>query len=99
MPKKNFKTNVTEDFFADAKPEEASQEEAQIEYRSLEKAKQLLPPGYSITKENKTERLQLLVRPATKEGLKKIAKAKGNISINELANIIFEEFIERIENE
>ena len=99
MPKKpTFKKNVTEEFFADAQPE-AIQEEAPIEYRSLEKAKQLLPPGYSIKKENKTERLQLLVRPATKESLKKIAKAKGNISINELANIIFEEFIERIEKE
>lgn len=96
MPKKpNFKTNVAEDFFADPTPKAPKQEEAQIEYRSLEKAKELLPPGYSIKKENKTERLQLLVRPATKESLKQIAKAKGNVSVNELVNEIFEEYIER----
>ena len=48
---------------------------------------------YVIAREAKSERLQLLVRPSTKEGLVEIADT-ADISLNELANRIFEDFIE-----
>jgi len=47
---------------------------------------------YKLVREAKSERMQLLVRPATKEALSAIAK-DAEISINELANRIFETFI------
>lgn len=47
---------------------------------------------YIITREAKSERVQLLVRPSTKESLTEIAK-EAEISFNELANRIFENFI------
>lgn len=94
MPKKNFKTNVTEDFFT--QPEKKAQEDAAIEYRSAEELQKQLPPGFKIVKENKTRRMQFLVRPTTYEGLKKQADKQG-ISINELVNSIFEDYIERTE--
>lgn len=48
-----------------------------------------IPKGYRIAKEFKNERMQLLVRPATKEGIMRLAKAQG-ISMNELINRVLE---------
>lgn len=90
MAKRNFKTNVTEDFFT--QPEKA-QAEPIIEYRSAEELQKQLPPGFKIVKENKTRRMQFLVRPTTYEALKKEADKQGS-SINELVNTIFEEYLE-----
>lgn len=53
-----------------------------------------IPKGYRLAKEYKTERMQLLVRPATKEAIKKAAAAQG-LSMNDLVNQIFDEYIER----
>lgn len=54
----------------------------------------VIPKGYRLAKENKSERMQLLVRPTLKEGIKKAADAQG-ISTNDLVNNIFEEYLER----
>ena len=53
-----------------------------------------IPEGYRLAKEYKTERIQLLVRPSLKEGMKQEAEAQG-LSMNELVNTIFEEYLER----
>lgn len=82
--KKNFK-NPAELFISDLQKEEPKPEEP----KGFN-----IPKGYKLAKENKTERMQLLIRPATKEGLKKAAKEE-NISVNELVNNILDEFIER----
>ncbi len=49
--------------------------------------------NWKLVREAKSERMQLLVRPATKEALTAIA-TKSEISVNELVNRIFESFIE-----
>ena len=48
--------------------------------------------GYRLVREAKSERMQLLIRPTTKEALATIAK-DAEISVNELVNRILEEFI------
>lgn len=57
-----------------------------------------VPKGYRLERELKSDRLNLLIRPSTKEELKRIAARKG-ISLNDLINTIFEEYIERSGNE
>jgi predicted HicB family RNase H-like nuclease len=47
---------------------------------------------YKLVREAKSVRMQLLVRPRTKEALTSIAKEAG-ISVNELINRILENFI------
>ena len=47
---------------------------------------------WKLVREAKSERLQLLVRPTTKDALTEIAKEAG-ISVNELVNRILENFI------
>lgn len=83
---KNFKKNTAELFISAAdEPQEAPQT-AQEGFS--------IPKGYRLAKEYKTERMQLLVRPATKEAIKKAAAAQG-LSMNDLVNQIFDEYIER----
>ena len=48
--------------------------------------------GYRLVREAKSERVQYLIRPTTKEALATIAK-DAEISVNELVNRILEEFI------
>ena len=45
-------------------------------------------------KEYKSVRLQLLIRPTTKSGLKRIADDRGQ-SLNDLINQVLEEYTER----
>ena len=47
-----------------------------------------------LVKENKSERMQLLIRPALKDAIRAEAEAQG-LSMNDLVNNIFEEYIER----
>ena len=54
-----------------------------------------IPDGYKLVKETKSKRMQLLVRKSTLEALQKAA-AREHISVNELANRIFEEYIEKV---
>lgn len=49
---------------------------------------------YRVVPETKSERLQLLVRPHVKNALTAIADDTG-LSVNELANRIFENFIDK----
>jgi len=51
-----------------------------------------VPEGYKLVPVNKTERLQLLVRPAVKSGIKEAAREMG-VSMNDLANGILERWL------
>lgn len=50
-----------------------------------------VPEGYRLVRERKTARLQLLVREAIKDNLRKEAAALG-VSMNDLCNDIFEAY-------
>lgn len=52
------------------------------------------PKGYRLVREQKSERMQLLIRPTTKEAIKKAAQAQG-ISMNDLVNQLLDEYAER----
>ena len=47
---------------------------------------------YKLVRESKSERMQVLIRPTTKDALAVIAK-EAEISVNELVNRILEQFI------
>lgn len=81
--KKNFK-NPAEQFISTA--QEAPQMAAVYE----------APAGYRLTRESKSRRLQLLIRQYTYDGLKQSAAEQG-ISLNELANRIFEAYLKGVE--
>ena len=87
MAKKDFKKNPAEMFISAAEEQQEAPQDAQA-------AGFTIPKGYRLVKENKSERMQLLVRPATKEAIKKAAAAQG-LSMNDLVNNIFEEYLER----
>jgi hypothetical protein len=53
-----------------------------------------IPDGYKLVPETKTERLQLLLKPSIKKGLQKAAHEEYT-SMNDLANDIFAEYLER----
>ena len=89
--KPNFKKPAAELFISAAEPEQ-KQEQPKKGHTSL--LDMNVPKGFRVVKENKTERMQLLVRPTTKENLKKISAAEG-VSMNDLVNQIFEDYIER----
>lgn len=93
MAKKEFKTNPAMQFISAPEEEKATPKKTA---KKEEPAQELIPPaGYVLKRESKSERMQLLVRPTTKQALKKLAEDKGGISVNDLANTIFEEYIER----
>ena len=74
---KNFKANATELFISG----------------NGKPAQPAIPTGYRLVPEQKSERLQLLVRPATKAALRKLSQEQG-VSMNELASQILEAYIE-----
>lgn len=84
---KNFKKNVAEQFISTATEEPEAPKQIQGEGLNI-------PIGYKLVKENKSVRLQLLIRPTTKETIKKLAEAQG-ISVNDLINKILDEYAER----
>ena len=87
---KNFTKNTAELFISAAPdPEPAQGEIDTADNRNAE-----IPKGYKLVKENKSERMQLLVRPVLKEAIKQEAMAQG-VSMNDLVNGIFEEYMER----
>lgn len=79
--KREFKKDVSETFISEA--------EKPIKAEDI-----VIPKGYKLVKENKSARMQLLVRPETKNGIKELAEAAG-VSMNDLANDIFDEYLER----
>lgn len=87
MAKKDFKKNTAELFISAADKEEPARQQAEQDGVAI-------PKGYRLVKENKSDRMQLLVRPALKEAIKQEAAAQG-VSMNDLVNCIFEEYLER----
>ncbi len=83
MPK-TFKTNPTELFLSAPAAHEPQQAEPA--------AAAAIPQGYTLTRESKTKRLQLLIRPTTDAALQHIAAERGT-SKNDLINQALEEFI------
>lgn len=53
-----------------------------------------IPVGYTLKKESRTKRLQLLVTPSMMDGLKAIADKEGK-SINQVANDALEEYVRK----
>lgn len=51
-----------------------------------------IPKGYRLVRENKSERVQLLVRPVTMKRLRKRAEEQ-DISVNELCNRLFDNYV------
>ncbi len=88
MAKKGFKKNPAELFISAAEDQQEAQQEAPAP------AGFTIPKGYRLERDYKSERMQLLVRPATKETIKALAAEQG-LSMNDLVNNIFEEYIER----
>ena len=86
MAKKDFKKNTAELFISTAEEPERIHSQGHTSLLDL-------PKGYKLVKENKSERMQLLVRPTTKEAIKKAAEAQG-ISMNDLVNQILDEYAE-----
>lgn len=87
MAKKDFKKNPAELFISTA-------DEPQAAPAAPAQDGAFIPKGYKLVKEPKSARLQLLVRPLTKEGIKRAAEAQG-LSMNDLINQILDEYIER----
>lgn len=86
MAKKDFKKNTAELFISAA--------DEQPEVKAAAQEGTTIPKGFKLTRENKSERMQLLVRPTTKEAIKKAAAAQG-VSMNDLINQILDEYTER----
>lgn len=88
MAKKDFKKNTAEMFISVPGKEEQRTDKKEVPEGFI------IPKGYRLERETKSVRLQLLVRPATKEAIKDLAAAQG-LSMNDLINSILEEYIER----
>ena len=82
MAKKSFPINATDIFLSNAAKDPAQVNGGQI------------PPGYRLVREQKSARIQLLTYPNTKETLRREAFEQG-ISLNELINNIFDEYLGR----
>ena len=80
---KSFKNSAAEMFITET-PESQARPEFEV------------PEGYRLVRENKTARMQLLVRENTKKALQRLALLEG-ISLNELANRIFDDYIAKKE--
>lgn len=82
--KKSFKSAALP-FISSATEEEPEQ---------IRKDSGTLPRGYIMGKETKSERVQLLLRPSIKDGIKELAKEEGR-SVNDLINDALAEYLER----
>lgn len=93
MAKKDFKKNPAAMFMSVASEDLAGADaEEKMDQVEDPAAGLVIPKGYKLTKETKSERMQLLVRPTLKAELKAEAAAQG-LSMNDLANNIFEEYM------
>ena len=95
MASKNFKKAPSE-FFITAS--EAGDDPKQEAPKTRKKKEALdgynIPRGYKLTKEARSERIQLLVRPSSKELLKADADKAGK-SLNEFVNDILEDYLRK----
>lgn len=87
MARKDFKKSPAEIFISAAEEQQEALQDAQA-------AGFTIPKGYRLEKDYKSERMQLLVRPATKEAIRALATEQG-LSMNDLVNNIFEKYLER----
>lgn len=80
----------------------AAKEPTTREQRAVARAKKLAKEaakmkspikGYKLVPESKTERMQLLLKPATKADIVKAAK-KARMSVNEFVSAILEDYLE-----
>ena len=90
--KKNFKNPAMQ--FISAAEEEREAPQTQPQQEAQQAAGLNIPKGYRLAPEFKSARVQLLVRPTTKEAIQKAAAAQG-LSMNELINQILDEYAER----
>lgn len=90
--KKSFKKNTAE-MFLTAEPEEVLELSGTTPAADPGESLQI-PDGYKLVPETKSERLQLLLKPSIKKGLQKAAHEEYT-SMNDLANDIFAEYLER----
>lgn len=90
MAKKDFKKNTAELFISSAEDPPAPSDPKQVE----QETGAAIPKGYKLVKENKSDRIHLLIRPTLKEDIKKEAAAQ-KVSVNDLINNVLEEYLER----
>ena len=90
---KSYKKDTTA-FFLSSAQDAVELDPVQTEKEKKDPEGVQIPDGYRLVKETKSKRMQLLVRPSTQDALKKAAAREG-ISVNDLANRIFEEYIEK----
>lgn len=81
---KSYKKSAAELFMNTDEPQEVVR---------TEQAELAIPKGYKLVKENKSERMQLLVRPNVKTAIKKDAEMQG-LSMNDLVNNVLENYLE-----
>ena len=72
----------------------ADQSAQDLPGRGLDRAEHALFVPNAPGRETKSARLQVLLQPSTKEGLKQIAAARGT-SVNDLINTALREYVER----
>jgi predicted HicB family RNase H-like nuclease len=89
MGKKDIENFDAGFFISDAQKEEQKEAPHAADQTGL-----TVPKGYKLVKENKSQRMQLLIRPTLKDAIRAEAEAQG-LSMNDLVNNIFEEYLER----
>lgn len=97
MATKNFKKNASEYFISseagtDPKPEPRNRTPRTSRLKKEDLEGLNLPRGYKVVKEARSERIQLLVRPSTKELLQADANKAGK-SLNEFVNDLIEDYL------
>lgn len=98
MAKKTFKTAAT-NFITTTEPEEvqAGSGKASGKKPAADPGKAVqVPKGFKLVPETKDARIQLLLKPSIKEGLRRAAH-ENYTSINNLVNDILQEWLERRE--
>lgn len=96
---KNF-TSAAEMFFSSVRAQQEAPQEPDTAQESPQEAPQApqdgftIPKGYILTKESKSVRMGLLIRPTTKKALRKAADMQG-LSMNDLINQLIEDYLER----
>lgn len=92
MAKKDFKKNPA--LFYIGEPEAPAEDPEEVKEDPEIDQGLTVPKGYILTREAKSERMQLLIRPSLKKGIKEAAAAQG-LSMNDLINSILEEYLRK----
>ena len=97
-PKRDFKKNTSE-YFISAPTEKKESPDYAEQFGEpapvpIQADGYNVPRGYKLTKEPRSARIQLLVRPSTRELIKADADKAGK-SINEFVNDILEDYLRK----